>query len=354
MDEIPRDIEVAVRAAGEQSKGYAGELSTVYRRARRRRTRRRATAVATAFTVLAGLVGGGLIVRQRTDATPHYEPASTAPAQRLLLSVPARTFVVTRADSTPVELGGDLDVGELSVADDLVVHPVVGAGVYDKTIGLPDGRLVSVGPRDRRPASALDMLLTVDTPGGRPQQRAITREEEPVSLVAADSTTAFLWRPYGLYAHDLAGGLERLVIASDMLDLPNGDPAAALDAADVAGDRLLIAAKSRSCRPLLTSIAPPQGIRFLPLTSIGCKRVTGLRMSPSTGRVAVSYETSAGTVNVAVLSTEDGMLLADRQIVRKTGVTVDLAWTDERTVRGVAAPGPGDDLYELKQFTIPT
>ncbi|WP_285904762.1 hypothetical protein [Paractinoplanes hotanensis] len=34
--------------------------------------------------------------------------------------------------------------------------------------------------------------------------------------------------------------------------------------------------------------------------------------------------------------------------------TVDLAWTDERTVRGVAVPVGGAGPRELRQFTIPT
>nr|WP_221374571.1 hypothetical protein [Actinoplanes polyasparticus] len=361
MDQIPRDIELAVRAAAEAPKGYAGELPAVYRRARRHRIRRRTTAVAGALTVLAGLVGGGLAVRQNADATPPFNPAvavTTSP-QRLLLSGADGQYVAAQGDPSPARLTGDLRIGELSVDDHLLTHAVEGGGDYDRSIGLPDGRLVSLGPRGTAVGgdSGLEMLLTIQAPGRGTQQRNVRQEGQPVSLAAADATTAYLWRPYGLYAHDLSGGLERLVISSAMLDLPDDNPAGALDAADVTGDRLLIAASSRSCRPLLMSIAPPQGLRFLPLTSLGCRRVTGLRLSPSTGRVAVSYQKSGGAVRVAVLSTENGAVLADREVVAAGGKgtqTVDLAWTDERIVRGVAVPVGGTGPHELRQFTIPT
>ncbi|WP_250008718.1 hypothetical protein [Actinoplanes sp. M2I2] len=354
MDEIPRDIQVAVRAAAEAPQDYKGELSTVFRRARRRRARRRATAAAAAFTVLAGLAGGGFALRQRTDAMPLHEPASPVPAQRLLLPGADGIYVAAQGDPSPVHLGDAAQIGELSVDDHLLTHQVVGGGRYTTSIGLPDGRLVSMGPRGAAPPHG-EMLLTVETPGGQTQQRDVTSEDEPVSLAAADATTAYLWRPYGLYARELAGGLERLVISSDMLELPDSDPAGGLDAADVGGDRLVIADQDRSCRPLLTSIAPPQGLRFLPLTALGCTSVTGLRLSPAALRVAVTYR-AKGASRVAVLSTEDGRVLADREVATAKGgaaaATVEVAWTDDRTVRGVVVPTGGKEVHTLRQFTV--
>ncbi|MCY1139224.1 hypothetical protein OWR29_14590 [Actinoplanes sp. Pm04-4] len=347
MDQIPRDIELAVRAAAEDSKGYAGELPGVYRRARRR-ARRRVTAVASAFVVLAGLVGGGLVVRQRQAA---YEPAVAppAPAQRLILSGVAGEYEAPQNLPTPVRLGGNLQIGEVSADDHLITHSVVGGGSYDRSIGLPDGRLVSLGPR-----SGGAMLLTVQSLGGETQQRDIRQMAEPVALAAADAATAYLWRPHGLYAHDLAGGLERLVISSAMLDVSEADPGAALDAADVVGDRLIIAGKSRSCRPLLLGIDPPGGVRFLPLTSLGCSRVTDLRLSPSTNRLAVTYTKAAGGVRVAVLSTEDGAILADREVATASTCQVRIAWLNERVVRGVTVPPRSPEPQELSLFRIPT
>ena len=53
----------------------------------------------------------------------------------------------------------------------------------------------------------------------------------------------------------------------------------------------------------------------------------------------------------------DGAVLANRHVTtydsKTRAVTVDVAWTDERNLRGVIVPiGPG--VQELKTFTIPT
>ncbi|MCO8270361.1 hypothetical protein M1L60_07095 [Actinoplanes sp. TRM 88003] len=333
MDQIPRDIDLAVRTAAETTQGYAGELPDVYRRARRRARRRAVAATAGAFTVLAGLVGGGLVLHNRTDATPIHQPDAPAESgQRLLLSHADGEYVA--GASSPVRLGPATPVGELLPDGRLVTHPVVG-DVFE----LPDGGLVALGP---------DELLTVQPSGGDRQQRAVPGAGGPVTLAGADATTAYLWRPYGLYAHDLAGGLERLVISSDMLSLPGDDPAGDLDAADLTPERLVLADARRSCRPELVSLAPPQGLRDLPLTALGCDKVTSLRLSPNTGRVGVSYQKADRSHHVAVLSTEDGTVLARRSV---TG-PAELAWLTERDLRVVPVPTGG--LHELRQFTLPS
>ncbi|MGK5682713.1 hypothetical protein [Actinoplanes sp. URMC 104] len=358
MDRIPSDIEVAVRAVGESSKGYAGELSAVYRRARRRRRTHRAAAALTAVAVAAGLVGG-FAVRHQVKARPFQPAVDRVPAtQRLLLSHADGRYVLAQGHGETVVLNAAEQVGELGPDDRLVTHPVRSGARYEKTVGLPDGRLVSLGPRDNTDGVLVTddaMLLTVDTPGGATLQRDVRRAGEPVSLLSADATTAYLWRPEGIAAYDLASGLERLVMSSDSLELPADDPAAAVDAADLLGDRLVIAGENRSCRPLLLNLPALQALRFLPLTELGCRWVEGLRLSPSTGRVAVTYRVKPGALRVAVLSTEDGAVLADREVATLDGkvldVTVDVAWQDERTVRGVVVPRSAG-VQILRSFTI--
>ncbi|MBM2618435.1 hypothetical protein JIG36_23010 [Actinoplanes sp. LDG1-06] len=368
MDQIPRDIDVAVRAAGASSRPYGGELPDVYRRARLRRTRRRAAAAFTTIAVAAGLVGGGLVVRRHTEVVPPVEPAVTNWAtQRLLLSGAAGQYA-TAAHPDPVELRGGLATGELTPDGALTTHRVIGGGEDDRVIGLPDGRLLSLGPRDKEPdpdrASGMTSMLTIVSPSGDIVQRDVDRAE-PLELLGADATFAYLWRPTGMFAHDLSTGLERLVISALMMDLPDADPAGALDASDVTGDRLVVAERARACEPMVYDIASPQGIRSLPLSSLGCRSVIGLRLSPSTGRLAVTYQDQKGLVRVAVFNTEDGRTLADRAVTSagnepgssagdKPGrATVNMAWTDERNLLVVSVPsGPG--VHVLRPFTVAT
>ncbi|GAB2577993.1 hypothetical protein Aab01nite_10560 [Paractinoplanes abujensis] len=349
MDRIPSSVEVAVRSAGKNRLPYAGELPDIYRRARRRRTRRRAAVAFTAVAVAAGLVGGGLAVRQqRPDIQPAVAVTPTGPAQRLILTMASGAFT-TAQQTDPIQLRGDLAVGELTPEGKIVPHPVSGTDDTSKAILLPDGRMVSLGP-----VAGREMLLSVEQPGGDLVQRDIQQDHEPVALVAATGTTAYLWRPPGLVEHDLAGGLERLVIQS-MSDPPSRT-LPALDGSDVVGDRLVTAESPRSCRPLLLDLRSLSALRELPVTGLGCRKVIGLRLSPSTGRVAVAYQ-KKGAVRVAVLSTEDGTILADRPAATADGaagqVIVDMAWLDERNVRAVAVPSaPGAHL--LKPITIAT
>ena len=360
MDQIPRDVDQAVRTAGESTTRYGWEVNEVYRRARRRRNRRRGATAISATLAAIGLVGGGLVVRQHSQATPPFEPAvlttPSVPAQRLMLSDALGRYLSSVPGAEPVEIGGALAAGEVRPDGSIARHQVIGDG-YDRAIGLPDGRLVALGPGDVEGATGLRMLLTLDDPAGEVVQRDVQRPGETVSLVAADATTAYLWRPQGLAGFRLSDGLERLVISSAMLDLPETDPAAALTAADVVGGTLAIARESSSCRPELDDIDPPQGLGILSLTALGCRSTTGLRLSPSTGRLAVTYEKKPGDVWVAVLSTEDGGVLANRHVTtydsKTRPATVDVAWLDERNVRGVVVPtGPG--VHQLKTFTIPT
>ncbi|MBU2668977.1 hypothetical protein KOI35_36245 [Actinoplanes bogorensis] len=350
--QIPREVERAVRTAGESTTRYGWEVGEVYRRARRRRNRRRGATAIGATLAAIGLVGAGIVVRQHAQATRPLEPAvvstPTGPAQRLLLAGANGQYLGTRPGAEPIELGA-LSIGEMRPDGGLVPLPVPGNG-YDSVTGLSDGRVVVLGDVPRT-------TLTVDDPAGEAVQRDIKRPGERVTLVAANATTAYLWRPQGLAGFDLTNGLERLVMSSAMLDLPGDDPSAALDAADVVGDTLVLARTSASCRPELNDIDPPQGLRTLSLTALGCRATTGLRLSPSTGRVAVTYEKKPGDVWAAVLSTEDGRVLADRHVttfdIKKPPVLVRVAWLDERNVRGVVVPlGPG--VHQLQTFTIPT
>ncbi|WP_127506565.1 hypothetical protein [Actinoplanes solisilvae] len=172
--------------------------------------------------------------------------------------------------------------------------------------------------------------------------------------MATAGTTVYLWRPHGLVAYDLTTGLERLVITSPVgEDIPD-NPATLPVAADVAGDRLVVSRPVASCRPMLLNLTSLSGLRDLPLTALGCTQVTGLRLSPSAGRLAVSYRTATGS-RVAVLATEDGAVLADRAV--DTGTTIALAWPDDRNLNGAAIHEPDAAKrtpFFLKTFRVTT
>jgi hypothetical protein len=168
--------------------------------------------------------------------------------------------------------------------------------------------------------------------------------------VAATGTTAYLWRPQGLVAYDLTSGLERLVITSPAREAPEDDPADPPVAADVVGERLVVSRPADPCRPMLLDLTSLSGLRDLPLTSLGCASVTGLRLSPSGGRLAVTYRDAAGP-RVAVLNTEDGAVLADQRVT--SGTTADVAWQDDRNLRGVAIQ-VSPEATVLLPFTVAT
>jgi hypothetical protein len=378
MEQIPREVEAAVRAAANTTGGYAGGLDDVYRRARRRRARRTTVVAAGAATVLA-LVGVGLAVRpsapqRQTTLTPPPASSSApaaAPAQRLILTGAIGTYQVENAAAT--KLGSDRRIGELLPDGRIATHPVVGDDSWDRFIGLADGRVVALGPHDTMPGvqrqdgpdvTGLEINLVVTDAGGAIQvKRDVRRVGEGVAMLTADSTTAYLWRKAGLVAHDLGSGTERVLATPKALGVP-GVLDGSIQAADLVGHRLVLARAAAPCTLPVLDTGDNRTVGQIRLASLGCTYVSAVRISPGGDRVAVTYDTAGGALGtrLAVVSTADGAVLADQKIdmtergpkaKRVDQMIVDLAWQDDRVLRGAVVP-IGEGTQQLAAFQIST
>lgn len=372
MEKIPHEVDVAVRAAARTATAYPGELADVRRRARRHRTRRMAAGSASVAAGVAAIaVAAAVVLRPEapppaaTAAATVAPTATTAPAgppQRLLLTNAAGSY---RSGKAVVRLEGGEYVGEVRPDGRLTRHRVTGADNWDRAVGLPDGGIVALGPTDtmpgvERPDGAGVPGLQVYLVETGSDTMAAREMRQPVAMLTATTTTAYLWRPAGLVAYDLAAGAESVLTPLNALGVPavlDGS----IEAADLAGGRLVLARASAPCIPRVLDTGPDTVVADLRLAGLDCRWVTGLRLSPGADTVAVTYqrtEVSAG-IRVALVRISDGAVLADQAIAgtaraaaaKDQQVSVDTAWVDNRTLRGVAVPiGPG--THDLTPFTM--
>jgi hypothetical protein len=333
MDQIPAEIEAAVRAEASGARGYAGGLGDVYRRARRRRNRQ----VAGAFAAVLALAGAGFLLRPETrhvavvtPVVPSVSAPTAVPAQRLLLLDAVGIYHVDRGPEVG-PLGGASMVGELIGDSGIIAHEVTGADSWDRSVGLRDGRIVALGPHDR----AVNLVVT--RPDGRIEvQRNVRHPGESVTLVAADSTSAYLWRPAGLVQHDLGSGSESVLVERAELGVPSTPDGAA----DVVGHRFVLSLASTPCS--LRWLFEEGTTVTMPLRGVSCAHVTGLRLSPDATRVAVAYRTADLTLGLAAVRLADGAVLTDQKFAPpasdKSSVSMSLAWPDDTTLRAAILP----------------
>jgi hypothetical protein len=360
MNDIPREVEVAVREAASAAGGYAGGLDGVYRRARRNR-RRRLTAVSAGVAAALAAAGLGVVTHPLSDRAtpPAQELPAGAPAQRLMLNGAAGVFVV--ASGLTIDLSGTTRVGELPPGGEIEPHWVSGADGWDRFAGLGDGRIVALGPENQLPGKpradgvgieGLRINLVVTAPDGTVQvKRDVRRKGEEVSLLTADTTNAYLWRPAGLVAHDLGSGAERVLVPRAVLR--DGE----IGAADLVGDRLVVSRAAAPCTLAKFDTRSGTAAGKITIPTLACTGVTGLRLSPDGQRLAVMYRKGdpAQGERVTVLSTADGTIMID-QWAASIGTTVplvDLAWQDDHTLRGVVVPtGPGEQMLTPILITV--
>lgn len=373
MEEIPRDIRTVVRAEASSRAAYSSDLTAVRQRAGRRRRR---TTLAAAAGVLAVVAGAGAAVTLNRPApgtaptaaqevAPTGMPARTPPAQRLLLQG-AVGFYRTAAMKSAVRLGGRDHVGEVLPTLQMRRHRVQGAGNWDRAVGLPDGRIVALGPRDLQPGvertdgpdvTGLETnLVVVDKTGRLETTRDVRRRGEAVALVSATDTTAYLWRPAGLVAHDLRTGAERVAVPRVRLGV-TAVPGAPVEAADVGGNLLVLARAQDPCTPAVFDLGSGEVVTDAPMARLGCTAVTGLRISPAADRVAVTYLAGrTGDQRLAVAGTADGAILSDtlvRPAAGKEQPLVEVGWLSSREVRALVVPvGPG--THQLVDVVITT
>ena len=375
MDEMPREVETAVRAAAHATNGYAGALDDVYRRARRRRRHRGAVSLGVVATLVT-TVGVGVALRRSPAPPPHLpQPAASVPvpepAQPLLLTGALGTY--RSAGAPAVRLGAGQQVGELLPDGRIRGHAVAGADGWDRSVGLADGRIVALGPVDTRPGveredgagtAGLKINLVVTGRSGAVQvQRDVRRRGEPVSLLTATGTTAYLWRPAGLVAHDLAGGTERVLVSRRAFGV-TGTLDGSIAAADLAGNRLVFSRASDPCAPSVLDVGSGATTGSLRLSMVDCAGVSALRLSPDGATVAVVYRTSDmdSAARLALVRTTGSVVLNDSEVTgtapaavpkHHKQVIVDLAWRDERTLRAVVVPIAAG-TQELQPFTLTT
>ncbi|GIF35958.1 hypothetical protein [Actinoplanes xinjiangensis] len=385
MARISEDVAEAVRTAANAARGYPGDLADVHRRARRRRNRQ---AVLSAAAVVAVLAGAGVgVASQRQQAAPALPPAATdppaaavpsvgpsapsnpapparEPAQHLILRDAAGTY---RTEGQAVELGIGSRVGELRPDWTLVTHRVVGSRNWERLVVLPDGSRVAFGSHDTEPGtrrtdgpdvSGLEYRLVVTGRDGAVRlQRDVRRHDEPVMLLTATATTAYLWRPAGLVSHDLETGTERTVVRKASAGL--GEVFGSLRFADLSGGRLVVSRMTDECVPRVYDVATGRLVAELPLTGAGCVAVTDMRLSPDGATLGVVYEHSGATgpqtravlIRVAdrreLIGSED--LLVDRA---KTSPAISVAWEDDHTLRGAIYPVGAAGVSGVDAFSL--
>ncbi|WP_433791577.1 hypothetical protein [Actinoplanes sp. CA-252034] len=382
MTTIPQDVSEAVRAVAGAARGYPGDLADVHRRARRRRNRQVVLSAAAVVAVAAGAVVGAGQWRQpppplpaaatgapSTGVSPTTTPALVRPAQPLILDDAVGTYRLPGGGT--VELGGDKRIGELLPDGRLAGHTVVGSRHWERLVVLPDGSQVAFGAHDLRPGekrpdgpdvTGLEYRLVVTGPDGAIRvQRDLRRPGEPVTLVTADDTTAYLWRAAGLVRHDLATGEEQIVVSGNRLGL--GQVFGDLRLADMRGPLLAVATLKGECTPLVYDVPSGRPIAKLSLAGTRCIAVSDLRLSPSStpekAVLAVAYDREGADhlleSRVALIEVLTGRRIAEyevEQAATKSSPGISIAWQDERTLRGAWYPVAPDGVGEVNGFTV--
>jgi hypothetical protein len=382
MDRIPQDVTEAVRVVATAARGYPGDLADVHRRARRRRNRQVVLSAAAVVAVAAGAVVGAGQWRQpppplpaaATSApalavSPSTTPAVAQPVQPLILDDAVGAYRAPAGGT--VELGGDSRIGELLPDGTIVAHEVVGSRGWERLVVLPDGSQVAFGSHDLKPGddrpdgpnvTGLEYRLVVTGPDGRIRvQRDLRRQGEPVILVAAHETSAYLWRPAGLVMHDLATGKEQLVVSGIRLGL--GKVFGELRLTDMQGSWLAVTRMQDECVPRVFDVTTGRLIAKLSLAGTRCLAVSDLRLSPiSTPEravLAVAYDLETADhlleSRVALIEVATGRRLADHEVASvatKSSPGISLAWQDERTLRGASYPVDPAGVGEVNGFTL--
>ncbi|HEY8471158.1 MAG TPA: hypothetical protein VIL37_00790 [Natronosporangium sp.] len=428
--DIPDEVAAAMRAAAAAAPPYQGDLAGVRRRGRARRQRRLATVAGAAVLVIgSATVAVPMAVDELTSGqvvSPGAAPTTTAPAQS---AQPAQRLVVyggyvtaenpqgnagplvawpVEGDSTraafdrlraepdahgvigfPVEVLPDGAMVEL----DLTGLPEIGS-LY-QVVGLPDGRLVVLGAKertylfpdgscDRDAGTAVDLPLLIVEPDRSVSRTGQIRTPcQPVELLAADADTAYLQRGgTTLVAYDFATGDERLLLARDSEGIVS---------MSVAGGRvadLRVGPVGSGCevadrRSLEVRVARLDGggasTHEIPVR--GCATYHGpIQLSPNGRYLAVSYlehsgtgTLAGGTPGIQVIDLAAGEVVVDRSLPRtdpdpRRGASgsvvaaaeiIGIAWSDPWLVRVAwLRPVPDGvhwltDLVEVETVAVP-
>ncbi|GAA2565648.1 hypothetical protein GCM10010435_43110 [Winogradskya consettensis] len=319
MDQIPNDLNTLVRDVAHDAPGYTGSLDEVYRRYRRRRRGKAAVGGVLALLLMAGL---GLTIDRRPQETPP--PAQPAASQ----NTKRAQGIVVHGDPRlkgGVKITGTFwDVWPDQVVASFDIHGVT----WDGAVALPGGRVVAV---ERGAGGHTWSLVEVDRSGTTLLRRELPASKgEPMSLLTADESTAYVWHKRSLVAHDLATGTERPV-----LEIGTGP----IQAVDYADGRLAVVGMSADCQLNLGSGKPIEALAAAMPPELRCGSVTDLRLSPDGKAIAVAYRRmDRDEQRVALLNLPAAEVLADQQVTATSADQIRLAWQDNRTLNGVVVP----------------
>ncbi|GIJ60941.1 hypothetical protein [Virgisporangium aurantiacum] len=374
MNDIPSDLAEAVRHAAEVVPDERHSLADVHRRRRRHQRRRVGTVAGVAAVAVAAGAAGVPLLSHRSGPAP--EPFATASAT--VPAGPAQRLLLTNAYQVVGNVGvrGPQGVGEVDAAGKLVGHPVVGVDAADSVIGLPDGRLVMLGPHDLKPGVAredgvnvtdLEFVLVVTTPAapGPAYHVNVRTVGESVRLIGATATGAYLLRDgKRVVFHEFGSGAEQKLAAASaaVVNTNLGDDPGQFDVS-VQGGRLLFSgvADDGSAQVRVHDLATGADLLGGPVT-VGAPgtAVRAVRLSPDGRHVAVGLSRLGAdrtdfilaTVPVAARPRPRSTVLGSTGDNRNTpGDIQGIAFTDDRTVRVawyVLPPG-ADRVYDLAE-----
>ncbi|GAA2491492.1 hypothetical protein [Winogradskya humida] len=323
MDQIPNDMTALVRDVAHAAPGYAGSLDEVYRRYRRRRRSRAAVGGVLALLLIAGV---GLTIDHRPQRTSR-QPATQTQTETKPTAKRAQGILV---HGDPRLKGGVKITGTFWDAwpDRVVTSFDIHGVTWDGAVALPGGRVVAV---ERGAGGHTWSLVEVDRSGTTLLRRELPASKgEPMSLLTADESTAYVWQERSLVAHDLATGTERPVLEIGT---------APIQAVDYADGRLAVAGLSADCQLNFGRGKPIEALVAAMPPELKCGSVTDLRLSPDGKAIAVAYRRmDRDEQRVALLNLPAAQVLADQKVTATSADQVRLAWQDNRTLNGVVVP----------------
>lgn len=416
---LPDDVTEIVRTVAGAVPPHAGDLAAVRSRGRARVRHRALAATGSVALAVVAAIGAPVVLTgpeaapptsppPAASGTPTESPAPAPAAQRLLLdgaNLVTEIYIGEGEDdgaepppgtareayewyqNRPNAVGVLAPLAEIrpdGVVVDLTDLPEVDS--VQQMVAMPDGRLAAIGLVDLMPgvertdgpcvAGIATPLLVVERDGSVSVFRDLRVRCQTVTLVSADTGTAYLLRDDQLVAHDLATGAERVLL----------EPASA--GQDYAGGRLagVVHSNEPACGPgtvgrlvLRVAEVATGATADHQVPADGCTGHGGqLRLSPD-GRYAAHVYLAEDGIRIAIFDLDrDGTVVADRLVsdageerdrVGQTGHrgiavwartgsagVVGLAWDDPDTLRLAWYEVPGNRVYwlpdVLQQTTI--
>lgn len=419
---VPDELADALGRAASSVPGGPPELTDIRRRHRHGQLRRSAAILTGVVALVAASIVTPRLLTGPATPVESVGPAATTsppptptpqPAQRLLVVGAGSVIAMIQRDGEPapdlperpdpslpnlgyppdaVGVVGRLlevtDSGEFLPVDIPAIEP---GGVVTSFLFLTDGRLatlelVSKSDVVRRDGPCITdaaiYLHVIEADGSASTSRDVRTPCESVRLVGSSAEEVFLVRtPHEpqnqapipgrrLVAHRLSDGTERTVANLD------GVGEAIVEVSIGSGSFIVSDRWTVGCRLQVVDLATG-AVRDIDLATVisGCDAVDAARLSPDGTRLAVGFDTGAGTppyeVGFAVVDLA-GPSLRLRELVDAVGANealgrfpavtpVGMAWTDDTTVQVAWAHYPQDpdrvimidEILDVQTYAVP-